>query len=215
MDPSHATPLNKADIEHIAAKTLQDAFPRGVEPPIDIDVLAEKQPLMDDFVYEPDINSKFGVDATICNKPNGRFDIVLDENVCRRRTSFSIAHEIGHVVLHSALYLGCYTVESSIELSHRIKKNYPRIEREANHFAGAILVPRKTIFRDAQKVYEGILQGYAGNIKWEEVSTMLCSALANRYCVSVQTMGIRLIQLQIDRKLNEAVSAHSDFISWT
>jgi Zn-dependent peptidase ImmA (M78 family) len=214
MDPSHSTPYSKADIERLAAKTLQDAFPRGIEPPIDIDVLAEKQPLMDDFVFETDINSKFGVDATICNKANGRFDIVLDENVCRGRTSFSIAHEIGHIVLHSALYLGCYTVESSIELSHRIKRIYPRIEREANHFAGAILIPRKTIFNDVQKVYGGILQGYAGKIKWEEVSTMLCSSLAYRYGVSVQTMGIRLNQLQIDRKLNESINAHLDFISW-
>lgn len=215
MEPSHSPPYSKAEIERFVVKTLQDSFPRGIEPPIDIDVVAEKQPLMDGFIFISDINLNFRVDAALRNKSSGRFEIVIDENVCRGRTNFSIAHEIGHVVLHPALYLGCYTVEASIELSHRIKRNYPRIEREANHFAGAILVPRKTIFSDVQKVYEGILQGYAGNIKWEEVSTMLCSALANRYSVSVQTMGIRLNQLQIDHKLNESVSARSDFISWT
>jgi Zn-dependent peptidase ImmA (M78 family) len=213
MDPSHAALYSNADIERAAITILQNSFPRGIEPYIDIDIVAEKQPLMDGFVFVPDINMKFGVDATIRNKSNGKFEIVVDDNTNWGRTSFSIAHEIGHVVLHSALYLGCYTAEASIDLSHRIKKNYPRIEREANYFAGAILIPYKTIFDDVSKVYEGILRGYAGDIKWEDVIPMLHAALAKRYRISVQSMVIRLNQLHIDRKLDESVRAHSEFVT--
>lgn len=214
MDPSHTPPYSDADIERAAIKTLQSSFPRGIEPPIDIDLVAEKQPLMDGFVLIPDINARFGVDAVLCNKSNGRFEIVIDENVVWGRTSFSIAHEIGHIVLHSAVYAGCFTVEASIELSHRIKKYYKQIETQANCFAGAILVPRKTIFDDVETIYEGILRGYGGNINWEDVIPMLYAALAKRYRVSLQVIDIRLNKLRIERKLNESIIAHSDFISW-
>lgn len=214
MEPSNIATNTDADIERSVVKTLRESFPRGIEPPIDIDLVAEKQPLMGGFIFLTDFQAKFNTIAVLRNKSNGNFEIVVDDGICWGRASFSIAHEIGHVVLHPQLYMGCYTIEDSIELSKRIKDSYQRIEREANYFAGAILIPRKTIFEDVQKLYKGILQGYAGDIKWEEVSTMLCSALATRYRVSVQTMEIRLNQLGIDRRLRESINVNLDFISW-
>ncbi len=214
MEPSHVETYTVADIERLADKTLRASFPRGIDPPIDIDLIAEKQPLIDEFGLLAEINSKFGVDAVIRSKRNERFDIIIDSNVCWGRASFSIAHEIGHIVLHPKLYSGCYTIKDSIELSRRIKRSYARIERDANYFAGAILIPRKTIFDDVEKIYKGILQSYAKDIKWDRIIPMLHSALANRYRVSVQTMEIRLNQLRINQKLYESVNAHSDFIVW-
>jgi hypothetical protein len=214
MEPSHVAPYTKPAIERLASETLQKTFPQGIELPIDIDLVAEKQPLMDGFIFLPDIQLKFDTIAVLRNKSNGNFEIVVDYSICWARASFSIAHEIGHVVLHPELYAGCFTEEDSIALSKRIKRIYKRIEREANHFAGAILIPHKTIFNDVQSVYTGILQGYAGNIKWEEVIPTLHTALAKRYRVSVQTMKIRLEQLKIDWKLSDTVENQLDFISW-
>jgi len=215
MEPSHVAPYTKPAIERSASEILQKSFPRGIEPPIDIDLVAEKHPLMDGFIFLPDIQERFNTIALLRNKSNGHFEIIVDADMSWGRASFSIAHEIGHVILHPALYAGCFTIDDSINLSKRISRSYGRIEREANYFAGAILIPRKTIFEDVQRIYSGILRGYAGNIRWGEIISILRAALANRYRVSVQTMGIRLEQLRIDRKLNDAVAANLDFISWS
>jgi len=213
-EPSHVPLHSNAEIERAVDATLQKTFLRGINPPIDIDLIAEKQPLIDSLGFLPDLR-QFDVDAVLLSKPNGQFDIILDENVYRSRTSFSIAHEIGHIVLHPTLYLGCNNIEASIELSKKIFTKYYRIEREANYFAGAILIPRKAIFKDTEKIYKGIIQGLAGDdFGWEGIIPMLYSALANRYRVSTESMKIRLTQLRIAPRLFDAVSAHLDFISW-
>ena len=214
MEPSHVPRHSKADIEVAASSLLQTSFPRGIDPPVDIDLVAEKQPLIDDLGFLSELSSRFSTDAVLLSKHGGRFDIIVDSDSIRVRANFSVAHELGHVVLHPELYSGCVTIEDSIALSKRIKQSYRGIEGEANQFAGAILVPRKSIFSDVEKVYEGILRGYAGNIGWEQAISMLNAALANRYRVSTQTMEIRLGQLHITRRLLDAVNNKYDFISW-
>jgi Zn-dependent peptidase ImmA (M78 family) len=214
MEPSHVAKHSNAVIDRAVDKILRESFLRGIDPPIDIDLVAEKQSLIDCVGFIPSINSKFDVDAVLLSKLNGKFDILIDTYICRVRANFSVAHEIGHVVLHPKLYSGCSTIDDSIALSKRIKKSYKKIEREANYFAGAILIPRQTIFDDTQKIYKGILGGYAGDLEWENIIPMLCAALANRYQVSVKTMQIRLNQLRIDSRLLYAITNRLNFISW-
>lgn len=214
IEPSHLLSYSFADIERAVAVTLQNTFPRGISPPIDIDLVAEKQPLFDSLGFIAGLG-QFDTAAVLLSKPDGRFDILLDENTCRSRASFSIAHEVGHIVLHPKLYAGCTDIEASIALSNRIKRSYQKIERVANYFAGAILIPRKTIFRDTDKIYWGIIQGYAGNSMGRQgIAPLVCSALANRYRVSAESMQIRLNQLRITPRLKDATSNHLDFISW-
>lgn len=216
MEPSHLPTYSKAEIERIAAKKLQEAFSKSLFIPVDIDLVAEKQPVVEHIYLLPELQKKFNVPAAITSKPSKKCDIVLDANTCsfnRPRANFSVAHELGHIVLHEALYLNCNSIEESVELSKRLKTSYARIEREANYFAGAILIPRKTIFNDAEKLYEGILKGKAGvDLTWNGVMPMINSALANRYQVSTQTMRIRLEQLEINRGIHEAIGSKLDFI---
>ncbi len=217
MEPSHVAPHSNAEIERAVDRLLSESFSRGIDPPIDIDLVAEKQPLIDSIGLIPSMRSKFNVDAVLYQNKEGRFDILIDsdtDSFWRVKAHFSVAHELGHVVLHPRLYSGCVTIDDSVALSNRIRKSYRQIEREANYFAGAILVPRQTIFDDTQQLYKGILDGYAGDIGWENVISMLHSALANRYQVGVEPMQIRLSQLSIKPRLMEAITSRLNFISW-
>ena len=215
MEPSHLPTYSRADIERIAAAKLQEAFPKSLSIPVDIDLVAEKQPTVDFISLLPELQNKFNVVAVVYGKPTKTCDIILDANTNsfnRPRANFSVAHELGHIILHEELYLACHSIEESVELSNRINEHYGRIERDANYFAGAILIPRKTIFGNTEKIYEGILRGLAGDMNWDNIIPLLISSLANRYQVSVQTMRIRLEQLKIDHRLNEAISNRLDYM---
>jgi len=217
MEPSHLPTYSKAEIEIIAATKLQQAFPKSLSIPVDIDLVAEKQPVVEGIYLLPGLQKEFNVVATITSKPTKKCEIVLDANTNsynRPRANFSVAHELGHIILHEELYLGCHSIQESVELSKRLKKSYPRIERNVNYFAGAILVPRKTIFEHTEKLYEAILKVYAGDLEWNEVMPKLYSSLANLYHVSVQTIKIRLENLKIDRSIRQTVDNKLDFILW-
>ncbi|HUW20313.1 MAG TPA: ImmA/IrrE family metallo-endopeptidase [Sedimentisphaerales bacterium] len=213
MDPSHARRYRNFEIEVFAAKILNEAYPTGVSIPIDIDWLAESNYLVDDIVPATLLEDRFKVAAVLMSKHNGHFDILVDEdtlNLQRARANFSIAHELGHVVLHTQVCGSCHTIEDSIVLRNRITKAYSYIERDANYFAGEILMPRRNLPEDAAKLYEGLvkLYGYEGNL----IPSKLCSRLAERYKVNPQPMEIRLRELNLRKKVLFALRSNCPFL---
>ena len=213
MDPSHARRYTPAEIERKVVDILAEAFPRGIRIPIDIDRLVERNNLVDDIVSGELLEDKFNVAAVLVAKANGRFDILVDEetfNSYRFRANFSIAHEFGHVVLHSKICSGCRTIEDAIALRQRISSSYDFIERNANYFAGAILAPMRTLPEDTARVYEALVKdfGYDPNL----IPDKLCSTLARRYEVNFQPMEIRLRELSLSGKILTALSARSPYL---
>ncbi len=61
-EPSHVPLHSNAEIERAVDATLQKSFLRGINQPIDIDLIAEKQPLIDSLGFLPDLR-QFDVDA--------------------------------------------------------------------------------------------------------------------------------------------------------
>ena len=59
------------------------------------------------------------------------------------RYTFTIAHEIGHHVLHKDMYDELISDRSQIMCREEKKK--PLIERQADRFAAALMMPRQTI----------------------------------------------------------------------
>ncbi len=213
MEPSHARRYNNAEVERIVAHILASAFPKGISIPIDIDRIVERHNLIDDIVSGELLEDKFKVAAVLISKPNGHFDILVDEdtfNSYRARANFSIAHEFGLVILHSQICSNCQTVEDAISLRKRIVNAYDFIERNANYFAGAILMPLRTLPEDAAKVYEALVKdiGYDNNL----IPDKLCSTLARRYAVNFQPMGIRLRELNLYRKIQMALRSGAPYL---
>lgn len=128
--------------------------------PVDIEEIIES--LNIEIVPVPFIKNKFDVEATT----NGKFDkIFIDHDRYLsdkhyRRVRFSMAHELGHIVLHRE-FLNSNPYETIEEwLQILLKDNdreYGILEFQANVFAGAILVPEAPLLKaveEGKKQYE-------------------------------------------------------------
>lgn len=100
-----------------------------------------------------------------------------------RRQRFTIAHEIGHLMLHRGRKV---TVDSGLRVDYRDDSGNPSIqeERDANAFAASLLMPEALIQQAAEPhVRGGATRG------------TLVSALAKTFEVSEEAMGYRLLNL--------------------
>lgn len=152
--------LRKKRVGGIMCKILKDIYGKSpqellnmyeisTEPPIDISKLIEKMKIstiaMDFTELERDSNVPEGcvLGATFSNGDN--LTILYKKTDTLHRKKFTIAHEIAHCCLH------CPKDETShIELRldsypDDIKKEEEKKEKDANIFAGELLIPKKSL----------------------------------------------------------------------
>ena len=113
------------EIEEIAAK-LRDAWDLGRGPISDLVSISEYNGvvLIRENVFCEDMDA-------VSRWQMGRPYILYSAEVeSSPRVNFNLAHELGHIVLHSG-----------VEIT---SDNLPKLERQANRFAGALLLPRET-----------------------------------------------------------------------
>jgi Zn-dependent peptidase ImmA (M78 family) len=70
------------------------------------------------------------------------------------RTRFTIAHEIGHLILHKTYFenLDIHTVEDIYNISDQISDDdYGWLEYQAYSFAGQVLVPKDILINEVEK----------------------------------------------------------------
>ncbi len=102
---------------------------------------------------------------------DGRPFILVDRIKSASRTRFSIAHELGHILLHQQL-------SSDSEILD--KKIFKQIEDQANYFASSFMLPESAL---SNEVY---------GIDWESMV-----ALKERWKMSIGAMAMRLNQVRI------------------
>ena len=108
--------------------------------------------------------------------------IRYNESENKKRNRFTIAHELGHFILHSnqqPLFIDKANVmyRNPDSASGELTK-----EREANAFAAALLMPKRLISSELEKIKEG-----------DKISL-----LAKRFRVNPQAMSFRLSNLGYD-----------------
>lgn len=140
------------DIENAANNFLKSYNP-NFDLPVPIEEIVELK-LKIAIVVVPGIKQLLGIDAFI----NSEFSqITIDERCYSnypQRTRFSIAHEIGHFILHKNWYekFGPKTLDDYFEFHDKIdSETYKYLEIQASTFAGYLLVPRILLekqFRD-------------------------------------------------------------------
>ena len=115
------------------AKRLLDKY-KIISAPIDPEVIAEAEGV--DVAY-------VDFDNTVSDKISGVYDfetktIFLNKSIPPNRMTFTIAHELGHAILHEEY-------AKSANYTAMPRKNYhdnkPDEEREADVFAACLLVP--------------------------------------------------------------------------
>lgn len=108
------------------------------------------------------------------------------------RKRFTIAHEIGHLMLHEgdALHVDQRNgIDLGLRMKHRDQGSSLGIddeEKEANLFAAELLMPSSLLENDLAELQAGALQ---------DEDEDLIKALAGKYEVSVQAMTFRLTNL--------------------
>jgi hypothetical protein len=214
VDPSHAKKYAKSEIEQTVAGLLNQAYPKGITTPIDIDLLVQKHPLIDDIIPAELLEEKFSAAAVLVYKPASHtFDIFVDEDTYARqpgRASFSIAHEFGHIVLHQDVCTACDTLQAALELRARLQKSYSRMEQDADYFAAALLMPQSKLRRDTLDVYEGLVNLYGYDVSL--IPHKLASGLAGEYRVSIREMEVRLDHLDLKDQVMKALRSKFPYL---
>lgn len=113
--------------------------------------------------------------------------ISYNSNSSPYRTRFTIAHEIGHFVLHSKAQPIFIDKAPKVFFRNTASSTGEILkEREANSFAAALLMPRELIYKEALNA--------PSNKDVEEVLSLLSS----KFDVSTQAMSFRLSNLGFD-----------------
>lgn len=139
MNPSG---LTLADVNRKANEFLQKYNPSG-NLPIPIEEIVELK-MHIALVVVPGIKELLGIDAFISSDFS---QITIDQYAYENyteRTKFSIAHEIGHSIMHAEWYKnhGPKNLEDYLTFHERISNEaYKYLEIQANTFAGLVLVP--------------------------------------------------------------------------
>lgn len=144
--------LRLIDVVHAADKFLK-VYHSSLSLPIPIEEIVEQK--MDITLFAvPGIKSLIGIDAFISSDFT---QITIDEDCFVKypeRTRFSIAHEVGHLILHKDWYekYGPKNLEDYLSSHDRMDGGiYKYIEIQAQTFAGLVLVPKDLLLEELIK----------------------------------------------------------------
>jgi Zn-dependent peptidase ImmA (M78 family) len=148
------------------------------ELPIDVKAIAEAEGA--ELVYEGFTGDVSGM----LLRDKGRTVIAVNESHTDERQRFTIAHELGHMLLHEGRPL---IVDSSIRVNLRDGKSSQATSRQeinANKFAAQLLMPSPLLREEVER-----LVGEKPGITDEQ----LVNSLAKLFAVSAQAMTFRLV----------------------
>jgi len=188
---------NKADL--FRQQFWDDSIPVNIEKIIDVK-------LEINIVPTPMMMTLCDTDALIASDWQS---IYVDENKYmddryQNRLRFSLAHEIGHFILHKNIYSGfnIKEIRDIYKLYEEIpEKQYEYLETQANKFANYLLVPRERLIIERDKV----LKKYNGaiNFKKQDVNTLnsyLANPISCIFGVSTDVIEIALNDISINMK---------------
>ncbi|OTO29262.1 hypothetical protein A5816_001547 [Enterococcus sp. 3G1_DIV0629] len=128
--------FSQIDFEDIAniASSLRNEYGLGIGPVSNMTLLIEKMGIR---VHFEDLSSA-KIDALTLFIDGQPYIIVNNQRISSVRIRFNLAHELGHILLHSS-----YNKKEVANSS-----NHKRIEMEANFFAGSLLLPEEGFVLD-------------------------------------------------------------------
>lgn len=149
-------------------------------PGFDVKYLAERRGAI--VVEEPSENNFSGF---LFRSPDSAPVIGVNSHHPPTRKRFTIAHELGHLLLHSKS--GVHVDEAVVQMRDaRASAGVDEEEMEANRFAAELLMPRSFLEEDLVAL---------GTIFADDERAI--ASLAKRYKVSTQAMAIRLSVLNL------------------
>ena len=187
-------PLTPDDIEQRAKLFLMNYFADCKTPhviPIPIESIAEHYLGYDiEITDEGVFANPLVLGGIIFDQKKIMVNTAAEEH--EGRYSFTLAHEVGHHVLHKAIFESA----NNDTMVCREDANKPTEERQADYFAGALLMPEEQI-RQLYKELELPQRRYTGRaMKAVARKMMTAGGYSN---VSNQAMTVRLRQLGLTK----------------
>lgn len=167
----------------------------GNKIPVKIEIIIEIK-LKIKIIPIPNLFKLCSVDSQI----NSDFSSILvdQDNYLYNETNrlyFSLAHELGHSILHKELFsnLGIKSIEDVISFINNVpEKEYSFLETQANKFASYFLLPRECLL-NARK--ETIGQYKFRNIDERTVNSYIANNIAKKFDVSSSAAELALNDL--------------------
>ena len=180
--------LSYQKIGQIADQFLANYHP-GLSLPIPIEEIAEQK--LNLRIHEQmNLKKDYDVDGFLISDLTAIFiDFDLYMNF-ENRTRFTIAHEIGHRILHGKIFkqLNINSVDKLNELAIKITDDeYRWLEYQAYSFASQVLVPKDLLFAEIKKRI-----GKIPKLETPEVLATIAQDLLNIFQVSGEVMLRRL-----------------------
>jgi len=168
--------LTRSQVEQAALKILENAGISKV--PVQVDKIAISLGLS---ISPVDLGEAVSGILVVGND-HSTIGYNISQSPVRQR--FTIAHELGHYVLHSqkeALFIDRnYSV---FKRDQQSETGEQMIERQANQFAAALLMPKFLVEEELKSIHIDL--GDEQGLK----------SLADRFAVSAQAMSLRLVNL--------------------
>lgn len=153
MDDKTPLYLSFNDIKEITDDFLLQYNPNETLP-VPIEKIAEFK-LGIQLIPIPKLKSTFHIDGFIDSSFS---QVTIDDEIfnnCEERARFTIAHEIGHRILHEKHYKQkkFNSIDEYMQFQETIlDKNHSILERQANSFAGCVLVPGNKLKEEIDNV---------------------------------------------------------------
>ncbi len=127
-DPLDITEEDFTEIDALALR-LRDHWDIGEDPIINLAYLFENKGIICSSLSLPDKIDAFSVNIRLKNSTIIHPMIIFDEDSSYYRQRFDIAHELGHIILHSMVGV------------EEFRENLQFFEKQSNRFASAFLLP--------------------------------------------------------------------------
>ncbi len=179
-------PVGRKRAEQKATDTL--ALFKVDRPPVPIERICQELKLR--VVYDDQL---FETSSVLIQQPSGELILGINSRHAPRRQRFSLAHELGHALLHNSSAKqsddGKAFVSRPLQVLFRdglAGQGTDAVEIDANTFAAALLMP------------EGMVRESFNRAPRDQLSATtdaLVNELADLYDVSSQAMSFRLVNL--------------------
>ena len=206
--------LSDSEIEKRANEITNEDVEKRIQILKDSSVL-NKDISLNPFYYADSYGLAYDKEVSEGETQLGRLDVISNrvilnttvlDNYCRYR--FTMAHELGHHILHVPLFKsqGVVSVGESEETLSISKNDSIRLEYQANKFASCILMPEKLV----RKLYASLFEVFVHQVygdkfhplyfnpnqpeTWHSYNSVVRN-MARLFVVSVKAMEIRLKSL--------------------
>jgi len=159
-------------------------------PPIDVEKICDILKIKIVETIDMELLDKIGSISFANNRP--KIWLNPAENNYENRRRFTIAHEIGHYILHLDKNEGSNKIVDSKNSLSRSETYWDSKEYEANNFAAQLLMPHELIKKHGKK----IIETYKGENNVDKVPVnFFIEQMSNLFKVSKQAMKYRLVNL--------------------